>query len=256
MGTRDQSPNKLLASLPQAEYEQIAADLRPVSIRLGQALCRQGRAIRDVFFPGAGAFSLEKVSDDGRVAEIALVGAEGIISAEVFYGTTESPVDCRALVSNTPAFAISADLFMLHVERRGALYNLVVRSQQALVSQIAQTTACSALHSAEQRTCRWLLMVHDRAMCDRIPITPKRLAEMLGIRSQTIARTSGVLTGSGAIAVRHDGFVVVNREKLAAASCECYQTMKTSFQRLLPEIAAAPRPSPASARANSLRITS
>lgn len=241
MGTSPQSSNRLLASLPRDEYAQVAAALRPVTVKSGHPLCRHGREIRDVFFPGDGAFSLEKASDDGRVAEIALVGSEGIVSAEVFYGATESPVDCQPLVSGVAVYAMNARVFRSHFERRTALHNVVVRYQQALMSQIVQTTACSALHSAEQRTCRWLLMVHDRLQGGHVPISHRRLAEMLGLGSQAVTRTSNALTSGGAIEVREDGFNIVDRGRIEAASCECYHTMRSSFERLLPEIGS-PRP--------------
>ena len=243
MSAHGLSPNKLLAALPQDEFDLVVAALRPATIRRGEALCRHERSIREVYFPAGGAFSLEKVSEDGRVSEIALVGSEGLIGGEIFYGATEFPTDCRPLVGDVPVYAMNAGAFRLHVKRHRAFHNLVVRYQQSLMSQIAQTLACSALHSAKQRTCRWLLMVHDRAMCDVIPLSDDRLGEMLGIRSQSIAKIMKGLAVGGAIAVRRGGFVLVDREAIAAAACECYQTMRLSFERLLPEISA-PRPEP------------
>ena len=244
MGAHGLSPNKLLASLPQDEYDHVIQALHPVSIsRSCEPLFRHGRPIRNVYFPGGGALSLERVFEDGRVAEIALVGSEGLIGGEVFYGTSEFPTDCRAVIDGVPVYAMSADVFRRHVERRGAFHNLVVRYQQSLMSQIAQTLACSGLHSARQRTCRWLLMVHDRAPRDVISISDSRLGEMLGVRPQSIAKTVNGFRMSGALAVRQGGFAVVNRAEIAGGACECYHTMRASFERLLPEIIA-PRRDP------------
>ena len=243
MGAHDLSPNRLLASLPQDEYDHVIRALRPVAINACETLFRHGRPIRNVYFPGGGAFSLETVSEDGRVAEIALVGSEGLIGGEIFYGSSEFPTDCRAVIGGVPVYAMSADAFRRHVERRGAFHNLVVRYQQSLMSQIAQTLACSGLHSAKQRTCRWLLMVHDRTARDVIPITDARLGEMLGIRPQSIARTVKSFEISGALATRQGGVTIVNRAEIAAGACECYQAMRVSFERLLPEITA-PRRDP------------
>lgn len=243
MSAHGLSPNKLLASLPQDEYDHVTRALRPVPVKSFEALFRHGRAIRNVYFPGGGAFSLETVSDDGRVAEIAIIGAEGLIGGEVFYGTTEFPTDCRPVIAGAPVWAMSANTFRQLVERRGAFHNLVVRYQQSLMSQIAQTVACSGLHTAKQRTCRWLLMVHDRTVRDVIPITDARLGEMLGVSSQLIARTMKGFATSGALIVRPGGFTVVNRAEIAAGACECYQTMRVSFERLMPEISA-PRTTP------------
>ena len=253
------SSNKLLASLPRDEYEEIGASLRPVSIRSGVSLCRYAHSIHDVYFPGDGAFSLERISDNGQAIEIAIVGSEGLIGAEVFYGAAESSVDCRPLMSDVAVHAMNAEVFRSHVERRTALYNVVVRYQQALMTQIVQMTACTALHTPEQRTCRWLLMVHDRAMNEVIPINHMRLAQMLGIDGRAVAaRTARLLAARGAIVLRRRGVVIENRANIEAASCECYQRMKQSFQRLMPEIGALSADSvdSESARLNSARITS
>lgn len=247
MGAHELSPNKLLASLPQEEFDLVSRALHRISIKSCDALAHHGRTIRDVYFPGGGAFSLEKVSEDGRVAEIALVGAEGFIGGEVFYGTTEFPTECRPVVRGVPVYAMCADAFQRQVERRGAFHNLVVRYQQSLMSQIAQTLACSGLHSARQRTCRWLLMVHDRAARDVISISESRLGEMLAVRPQSVAKTVKEFTDCGALAVRRGGFAIVNRAEIAAGACECYHTMRVSFDRLLPEISA-PRPDPSAIR--------
>jgi CRP-like cAMP-binding protein len=238
MGAHYLSPNKLLASLPQDEYDHVARALRRVSVKSRDALARHGDRIREVYFPAGGAFSLERTFDDGRVAEVALVGAEGFIGGEIFYGTTEFPTDCRPVTRDVPVYAMSADSFRRHVARRGAFHNLIVRYQQSLMSQIAQTLACSGLHSAKQRTCRWMLMVHDRATHDVIPISDVRLGEMLGVRTQSIARTVRGFAGTGAIETRRGGFAIVNRAEIAAGACECYHTMRVSFERLLPEISA------------------
>jgi CRP-like cAMP-binding protein len=236
----------LLAALPQDEFDLVAAALRPKTIGPSR-LCRHGDAIKEVYFPAEGAFSLERVSEDGRVSEIALVGAEGLIGGEIFYGTTEFSTDCQPIITNVPVYAMSAVAFRQHVERFPGFHNLVVRYQQSLMSQIAQTLACSGLHSAKQRTCRWLLMVHDRVMRDLIPISDVRLGEMLGIRSQSVGRVTKGLAVGGALTAYRDGFVLHNREDIAAAACECYQTMRLSFERLLPEISA-PRPDPSVVR--------
>ena len=41
--------------------------------------------------------------------------------------------------------------------------NLFVSYSETLLSQVQQTVACNAMHTTEERMCRWLLMMHDRA---------------------------------------------------------------------------------------------
>jgi hypothetical protein len=41
--------------------------------------------------------------------------------------------------------------------------NLFVSYSETLLSQVQQTVACNTVHTTEERMCRWLLMMHDRA---------------------------------------------------------------------------------------------
>ena len=69
---------------------------------------------------------------------------------------------------------------------RGAFFDLMNRYNQALMSQIMQTTACNGLHSAEKPCCRWHLMTHDRPANDEFNFTHNVLASMLGVRRPTV----------------------------------------------------------------------
>jgi CRP-like cAMP-binding protein len=119
----------------------------------------------------------------------------------------------------------------------GAFFNRVIRYNQALSLQIQQTSACNALHPAEQRCCRWLLMTRDRVGSDELKLTHEFLAIMLGVRRPTVTIIAGTLEKAGLIANGHRGTInIADRKGLEAASCECYATVKSNFDRLLPEI--------------------
>ena len=47
--------------------------------------------------------------------------------------------------------------------------DLFVSYSETLLSQVQQTVACNAMHTTEQRICRWLLMMHDRAEGEALP---------------------------------------------------------------------------------------
>ena len=50
-----------------------------------------------------------------------------------------------------------------------------------------QSAACNALHSLEQRACKWMLMSHDRVFTDTFRLTHEFLALMLGPHGQRSA---------------------------------------------------------------------
>ena len=232
------SSNKLLASLPLEDYQRIAPGLRTVPMKLKQVLQRQDEPIEDVYFPCGGALSLVKTLQDGKIAEVATVGAEGAVGTSVFFG--QRLADCQAVVQVTgPGVQVmSAGFFNTEMERRGPFYNRVVRYNQALMSQIMQTTVCNGVHSAEQRCCRWLLMTHDRAGNDQFELTHEFLAAMLGVRRPTVTLIAHELQTAGLIQYRRGFVTIVDRAKLEAASCECYATVREQMRRLLPEVQA------------------
>jgi len=104
---------------------------------------------------------------------------------------------------------------------------------QALMNQMAQSVACNRLHNVEERMARWLLMTHDRVEADQFLLTQEFLAQMLGVRRPTVTVTAGVLERAGLIAVGRGRVMVLNRERLEAASCECYRVVREEFDRLL-----------------------
>jgi CRP-like cAMP-binding protein len=233
------SPNRLLASLPVEDYDRIARHLRNVPMKLKQVIHKQNEPIRNVYFPHGGAFSLVKTLQDGQVAEVATIGAEGAIGVSVFFGQKLADCDVIMQLPGPGAQTMTADDFNVEMERRGTFYNRVVRYNQALVSQIMQTTVCNGLHSAEQRCCRWLLMTRDRAGSDEFPLTHEFLSLMLAVRRPTVTLIAAQLQQAGLIQYRRGFVTIFDRQKLEAASCECYQTVKSQMRRLLPEVDAA-----------------
>jgi CRP-like cAMP-binding protein len=100
----------------------------------------------------------------------------------------------------------------------------MVHFAQALFGFVAQSTACNAIHSVEQRLARWLLMAQDRMGSEEFPLTQEFVAMMLGASRPTVTVVAGTLQKAGLIKYRHGRVTIVDREHLEAASCECYRT--------------------------------
>jgi CRP-like cAMP-binding protein len=233
--------NKLLSTLPVADRERIAPYLTTVSATFKQVFYKQDATIHDVYFPGSGAWSLTKTMEDGGTAEVGTIGNEGMIGASVFFGDRLSHTEALVQVAgDLPAYKMPVAAFLAEMEGHGAFYNRVIRYHQAMSIQIQQTTACNALHPAEQRCCRWLLMTRDRMGTDQIKLTHEFLAVMLGVRRPTVTLIAGALQKAGLISDGQRGVInITDRQGLEAVSCECYATVKANFARLLPEIPAA-----------------
>ena len=233
------STNRLLSTLPPEDRQRIVSQLTTIPLKFKQVLLKQDGPILDVYFPGGGACSLTKSMEDGATAEVGTIGNEGMIGSSVFFGDVQSHTEAIVQVEGDKGYKMPVAAFLGEMERRGAFYNRVIRYHQALAIQIQQTTACNALHPAEQRCCRWLLMTRDRVATDELKLTHEFLAIMLGVRRPTVTLIVGSLEKAGLITNGHRGAIVItDRKKLEAASCECYATVKANFARLLPDMPA------------------
>jgi CRP-like cAMP-binding protein len=225
--------NHLLDALPPADYERIAARLEPVSLKLGDVLYEPDVQLRYVYFPTTAIVSLLYVMEDGASAEIAIVGNEGILGIALFMGGETTP--SRAVVQSAGhAYRLKAQLLKDEFGRFGPFLNLLLRYTQALITQMAQTAVCNRHHSVDQQLCRWLLLSLDRLVSSELSMTQELIANMLGVRREGVTEAAGKLQQAGLIHYRRGKITVLDRRRLEARSCECYQVVKTEFDRLLP----------------------
>ena len=59
-------------------------------------------------------------------------------------------------------------------------------------------------------------------------------ANMLGVRREGVTEAAGKLQSAGLIHYSRGRITVIDRSRLEARACECYQVVKTEFDRLLP----------------------
>jgi len=224
--------NKLLAGLPKEDFERLQPHLSTRKTQVRQVLHRRNEPVREVFFPNGGVASITTVMRDGSMVEIATVGSEGLIGIGAFFGGDEVSTETMIQVPDTDAEVMSAEAFKAEMDRRGPLYEAVLRYWQGMLTLIMQSTACMALHPVQDRCCRWLLMAHDRVSHDEFELSHEFLAMMLGATRPTVTVVAGTLQKAGFIRYKHGRMVILDRKGLEASSCECYATVKAQFDRL------------------------
>ena len=227
--------NHLLDALLSTEFDRLLTDLELVKMALGEVLYEPGGVLEHVYFPTSCIISLLYVMENGASAEIAVVGNEGILGISLFMGgeTTSS----RAVVQSAGyAYKLNAQLLKNEFNRAGPLQRLLLRYTQALITQMAQTAVCNRHHSVEQQLCRWLLLSIDRLATDELTMTQELIANMLGVRREGVTEAAGKLQRDGLINYSRGHITVLNRPALEKRSCECYQVVKTEFDRLLPAV--------------------
>jgi CRP-like cAMP-binding protein len=224
--------NKLLASLPRADFERLKPHLRTVPTHVKQILHPVNEPVRHVFFPNGGVASMTTVMKDGAMVEVATVGDEGMVGISALFGGGLAGGETMMQVPDTNAEVMSIEAFRKELDRGGAFFECIQRYSQGLLVLMMQSTACLALHPVQQRCCRWLLMTHDRVRRPEFHLSHEFLAMMLGSTRPTVTAVAVTLQKAGLIKYIHGRITIVDRDGLEAASCECYATVKGHFDRL------------------------
>jgi CRP-like cAMP-binding protein len=229
---RQQSKNNILASLPAEDFQRLSPHLEPVELRLGQVLYEAGGKIDYVYFPLNSMVSLVSQLSDGSSIEIGVAGYEGVVGIYAVLGVDRTPHEGMVQIPGD-ALRVKTSVVVDEFKRGGALHDLLLRYLQMLLLQTSQIAACNRLHTIGERLARWLLMSHDRCVCDELPFTHDFLAIMLGIRRAGVTEAAIILQTEEFIRYRRGQITILDRAGLEDFSCECYRIVKDEFDRLI-----------------------
>ena len=163
--------------------------------------------------------------------EVATIGNEGMVGLPLFLGGESAAVEVFIQVPGD-GLQMQADAFRRHVGREPSLARSLLLYTQALLTQIAQCSACNRHHAIVGRCARWLLQTHDRVKGDTFSLTHEFLGLMLGVRRATVTQTAQTLQTRGLIRYHRGTITVMNRVGLEKAACDCYQLINREYVRL------------------------
>src|SRR5450631_3010463 len=224
--------NQLLGALEADSRKRIAPHLEPIKLKLGAIVCEAGGLLKHAYFPQGGVLSLLNVLENGSAIETANIGREGAFG---LFAAMYSRVSFNRCLVQLEGAMVRCPIQLLQSEFKNSedVRNLFVSYSETLLSQVQQTVACNALHTTEERMCRWLLMMHDRAAGEPLPYTHEFLSHMLGANRKSVTLAAQSLQNAGLITYRRGNITVVNRPGLEKASCECYAVVRERFDAFL-----------------------
>jgi len=229
--------NHLLKAMHTLDFAHVQAELEWVDLPLGKVLYESGTAMRYAYFPTTAVISLLYVLETGASAEIAVVGNEGMVGIALFMGGNSTP--SRAVVQSAgEGYRLRASILKSEFDRAGPFLHLLLRYTQALLTQMSQTAVCNRHHSLDQQLCRWLLLSLDRLSGPDLIMTQELISNMLGVRREGVTAAAQQLQAAGLIRYSRGHITVVDRPGLEKRTCECYQVVKTEYDRLLPDVLA------------------
>jgi CRP-like cAMP-binding protein len=227
----DPQVNRILAGLPSADLDVLAADGGVTEVRVGDVLQVAGEPIETVYFPLDSVFALVTELENGSSIETATIGREGLAGLPIFLGAHTATVRTEVKVAGR-AFAVGSDTFRARVDDDPRLCGLLGRYTELLFIESAQLAACNRVHSVLQRCARWLLMARDRLEGRNIPTTQAALAQALGVRRASVTMALRQLERGRLIQLRRGRVAIHDRDGLEKTACECYAVISGEFSRV------------------------
>ena len=222
----------MLDAMEPASRKRIEPHLQPVKLKLGAVVCDAGGLLKHAYFPEGAVLSLLTVLENGAAIETANIGREGAFG---LFAAMYSRVSFNRCLVQMEGGMVRCPIEVLQLEFKNSddVRNLFVSYSETLLSQVQQTVACNALHTTEERMCRWLLMMHDRAEGEPLPYTHEFLSHMLGANRKSVTLAAQSLQNAGLITYHRGNITVLNRLGLEKASCECYAIVRERFDAFL-----------------------
>lgn len=219
--------NRLLAALSDDEKRRLLTRLELVQLVRGQLLCEAGEPASYAYFPTSGLTSIIALTGNGGAVGIAAVGNDGAIG---WPGAARGQATSHEVVVQVPgaALRIASETLRQEFKRAGLLQDTLLHYTQSFFVQMSQSVVCHRFHTVSQRLAHWLLIVRDRSDSDTLRLTQDGIARVLGIPRTGVTAAAVDLKDAGIIWYRHGRIVIVSRERLQRAACDCYRMGQTT----------------------------
>jgi CRP-like cAMP-binding protein len=226
------SDNRLLASLPITDQEELAPHLETVTLKFRQRLETPNRKVNNVYFIESGLGSVIAAGVGGhRQAEVGIIGREGVSGLAVILGAERSPHETFMQVEGAGR-RISTEALRQLMHARSSLAGHLQRYAHVFSVQAAHTALANAQGKIEERLARWLLMAHDRLDGDEVHLTHEFLAVMLGVRRAGVTTALRELESAALISTARSRITVVDRDGLQTTANGLYGVPEAEYARL------------------------
>ncbi|MEO6913824.1 MAG: Crp/Fnr family transcriptional regulator [Candidatus Baltobacteraceae bacterium] len=224
--------NRILDSLPELELAAIRRDLDRVTVKAHDTLYIPNERIDRVYFPINCVLSVLAIMQNGDAVEISSIGHEGLSGSQLVFLADRPEREMICQVAGD-AKCMTAEAFLKHFEKAKGFQRMIFAYTESLFNSMAQSIACNRLHVLNERCARWLLSTEDRVGRSDFYLTQEFLAIMLGTSRPAVTVAAGALQEAGLIRYHRGHVKILDREKLEAASCECYEDTARSLERVM-----------------------
>lgn len=223
--------NHLIVQAINITGDWLMANVERVRLKVGQVLHEPDDVMPYVYFPDGAIVSLLHVMESGDFAETAVIGNDGVVGVALIMGGESMPL--RAQVQGDGfAWRLRSAALKQKLAETPRLQQVFLRYAQALLTQMAQVAACNRHHTLDQQLCRRLLMSLDRLPTNDIRLTQEAMAQMLGVRRESVTLAAHKLQKAGVIRYSRGHIQVLDRGMLEDQACECYLLVRKELRRL------------------------
>jgi CRP-like cAMP-binding protein len=220
--------NDLLRALSRDDLLALFSDLELVALPAGKHLFDYGDKVEYTYFPTNAIVSLQYVMEDGATTEIAVVGREGVVGVALY--PTERASYSAVVEADGYGYRLRTEVLREAFYAGGPLAQQLMRYTSSMFAQLAQSVAGSRHTSIEQKLCRWLLERLDRSMTSELKVTQEMIANMLGVRRESVTGAAGKLAEEGLITYRRGCVTVLDRAAMERRAGSCYQASRKAAQ--------------------------
>ncbi len=203
-----------------------------IELPIRHVLFDDGAPISHVYFPTSGLTSVVSVMGSGDMVETMIIGLEGMVGVQLISG--DEPDGSRAFQQIAGrAMQMRAGHFLEQAADGSALRGAVLIYTAYCLAQVSQLAACNRLHDASSRAARWLLSCRERVRSDDLLLTQEFLGQMLGVGRPSVTTLLQEFERLGAIAHTRGRVQVSDEQVLRKLTCECFDIMSRSYQKLV-----------------------
>jgi CRP-like cAMP-binding protein len=225
--------NRILAALPDEEYQCLLPHLRQIRLHEGDVLNEVGEAVERVYFLTQGIASLTLICAQGMEVELSVVGNEGMVGVRAVMGGGITIIRATVLLAGS-AWVMPASVLRAEFQKTGVLADLLLRQIEGRLMETSQTALCNHLHRIDQRLSRWILTIADRVHREQLYLTQEQIARMLAVRRSGVTEAVGVLRAAGLIDHQRACITILDRRGMEEQTCPCYQAIKEAVRLSLP----------------------
>ena len=223
--------NRLLRLLTRRAYLRLAPKLKRAPLRARQVLYHPRQPIHSIYFPNSAVICQMTIMTGGETLETGTVGVEGASWISASIGAPSMP--CETIVAiGGDAHVLDIHALDLELQENEHFRDVLTQYSHALLIHSMRLTACTGLHSLEQRCARWILTALDRVPGRRFAVTQEFLAMLLGVSRPALSTVIARFQKQGMVRTERGRLLVTDRDRLHTASCDCYDVIRWNYEQV------------------------